>query len=329
MMFRFSRFMKGLLACACLLHANGMVSSACAQAWPAKPIRLVIGFPPGSAADVVARMVAPRIGEGIGQQVLIEHKPGAGSSIAAEGVVRAAPDGYTLLLGSAANIINTSINKNLTFDFARDLAPIAPLAILPTILVVHPSVAARTVPELIAVARAKAGEMSFGSSGNGTVPHLSGELFNTMTGVKLVHVPYKGTPQAVTDLLSGRIQLMFSPASTVLPHIKAGSLRALASTGSQRSSVAADLPTVAEAGVAGFETALWFALMAPAATPPDILDRLQRESSRVLALAELKAQFAAQGIDTMAGSREQLAAYIRQETEKWARVVQVSGARSD
>ena len=299
------------------------------SAYPVRPVKIVIGFPPASAADAVARMFAPRLAEALSQQVIIENKPGAGSNIATESVVRSPADGYTLLLGSVANTINASLNKNLSFDFARDLTPIAGIATLPNLLVVHPSVPVRSVQELIAAAKAKPGEILYGSSGNGTSPHLSGELFNLMAGVKLVHIPYKGSPQAVTDLLSGRVQVMFSPASTVLPHIKAGTLQALASTGLQRAAVAPDLPTVAESGLAGFETSVWFGLVAPAATQAEIADRLNRETVRVLAAPLLKAQFAAQGIDTMGGTREQIAAYFRQETDKWARVVQASGARID
>ena len=298
------------------------------SAWPGKPIRFVNGFTPGSAADVVARLIAPRLSEGLGQTLLVENRPGAGSNIAAEGVARSAADGYTLLLGSVANTINATLSKNLSFDFSRDFAPVGGIATLPNLLVVHPSVAARSVPELVALTRGRS-ELSYGSSGNGTAPHLSGELFNLMSGAKLVHVPYKGSPQAVTDLLAGRVQVMFSPASSVLQHIKTGSLRALASTGLTRTAAAADLPTVSESGLNGFESSVWFGLMAPQATPQDIVLKLNRELQRALASAELKAQFAGQGIDAMPGTPEQFAAWVRQETAKWARVIQASGAKVD
>jgi tripartite-type tricarboxylate transporter receptor subunit TctC len=298
-------------------------------AYPNRPVKIVVGFPPGSAADVVARIVAARMGEGLGQPLIVENRPGAGSNIAAEGVVRAPADGYTLLFGTIANTINTSLSKNLTFDFVRDLAPVAPLASVPNLLVVHPSLDARNVQQLIVAAKAKPGGILYGSSGNGTGPHLSGELFNLMTGVKLVHVPYKGSPQAMTDLLAGRVQLMFAPASTALPHIKAGTLRALASSGAQRAGAAPDLPTIAESGLPGFDTSLWFGLLAPVATPREIVDRLNREVARVLAEPAVRSQFAAQGIDVMSGTPEQFAAHIREETAKWARVVQASGAKID
>ena len=308
------------------------LAGTCAQAqgaYPNKPLKLVLGFPPGSAADVVARLLAPRLGDNLGQPVVVENRPGAGSNIAGEAVARSPADGYTLLLGSVANAINATLSRNLSFDFARDFAPVSGVATLPNLLVVHPSVPAKNVQELIAAAKAKSDGLMYGSSGNGTAPHLSGELFNLMAGVKLVHVPYKGSPQAVTDLLAGRVLVMFSPASTVLQHIRAGSLRALASTGLTRTGAAPELPTVAESGLAGFETSVWFGLVAPLGTPADILDRLNRDTQRALAAPELKTQFTAQGVDAMGGSRDQLAAYIRQEIDKWARVIQASGAKID
>jgi tripartite-type tricarboxylate transporter receptor subunit TctC len=316
------------LAAATLLCAAGAAWPQ-SPPYPAKSVRLVLGFPPASAADVVARVVAPRLGEGLGQPVIVENKPGAGSNIAAESVVRASADGYTLLLGTVANTINASLNKGLGFDFERELAPVAGLATAPNLLVVHPSLAVRSVKDLVAAARANPGGILYGSSGNGTAPHLSGELFNLMAGVKLVHIPYKGSPQAVTDLLAGRVLVMFSPASTVLPHIKAGTLRALASTGLQRASAAPELPTIAESGLAGFETAVWFGLFAPAATPREIIERLSRETAGALAAPELKSQLASQGIDVMASTPAQLGEYVRRETDKWAQVVQASGAKID
>jgi len=243
--------------------------------------------------------------------------------------VRAPADGYTLFMGTIANTINASLYSKLPFDFARDLAPIAAVASVPNLLVVHPSLPVRSVQDLINVAKAKPGEILYGSSGNGTGPHLSGELFNLMAHVKLVHIPYKGSPQAMTDLLGGRVMAMFSPASTALPHIKAGTLRALAASSARRTSVAPDLPTVAESGLPGFETSVWFGLLAPAATPRDIIERLNKEVARAIGDGEVKKQFATQGIDAMGGTPEHFATYIREETAKWARVVQVSGARLD
>jgi tripartite-type tricarboxylate transporter receptor subunit TctC len=313
-----------------LLSALAVAGTAAAQsAYPAKPVRVVIGFPPASAADIVARVVGAKTGEGLGQQVLIENRPGASSNIATEAVVRAPADGYTLLMGTIANTINSSLYSKLPFDFARDFAPIAAIASVPNVLVVHPSLPVRSIQEFIRFAKAKPGEILYGSSGNGTGPHLSGELFNLMAGVKLVHIPYKGSPQAVTDLLGGRVMAMFSPASTALPHIKAGTLRALGVSSARRTAIAPDLPTIAESGLAGFETSVWFGLLAPAGTPRDIIERLNREVARALADADVQRQFATQGIDALGGTPDQFAAYIREETAKWARVVQASGAKID
>ena len=311
------------------LFALAASASAQAQSWPSKPLRIVVGFPPGASADVAARLVAAKMSESLGQSVLIENKPGAGSNIATESVVRAPADGYTLFLGTIANTINASLSKNLPFDFGRDLAPVASLASLPNLLVVNPSLGVSTVQELVAAAKRKPGEILYGSSGNGTGPHLSGELFNLMAGVKLTHVPYKGSPQAMTDLLGGRVQAMFAPASTALPHIKAGTLKVLAVSSAKRTGASPELPTIAESGLPGFETAVWFGLLAPAGTPRDIIERLNREANRALADPGVKAQFAVQGIDAMGGTPEQFAAYIKDETAKWARVVQASGAKID
>jgi tripartite-type tricarboxylate transporter receptor subunit TctC len=314
------------ILCAIVLCAAG---AARPQEYPAKPVKLLVGFPPASAADVVARIVAPRLGEGLGQPVVAENRPGAGSSIAAEAVVRAPADGYTLLMGSVANAINATLNKDLTFDFARELAPVAGIATLPNLLVVHPSLPVRSVRELIAAAKANPGAILYGSSGSGTSPHLSGELFNLAAGTKLVHIPYKGSPQAVTDLLAGRVQVMFSPVSTVLAHIKAGKLRALASTGLERTAAAPELPTISESGLPGFETSIWFGIFAPAATPRPIVERLARETARVAGAPEVRSQLAAQGVDPMPKTPAQLREYLREEIDKWAQVVRASGARVD
>jgi tripartite-type tricarboxylate transporter receptor subunit TctC len=313
----------------CVAGAAWGQGVAAGPAYPAKAVRLLIGFPPGSAADVVARIVSPRLGERLGQPVVAENRAGAGSSIAAEAVVRSPADGYTLFLGSVANAINASLNKDITFDFAKELAPVAGVATLPNLLVVHPSLAVHSVQELVAAAKANPGAILYGSSGNGTSPHLSGELFNLMADVKLVHIPYKGSPQAVTDLLAGRVQVMFSPASTVLAHIKAGKLRALASTGAQRTAAAPDLPTVSESGLPGFETSIWFGLFAPAATPREVIDRLARDTAAVISAPDVRRQLATQGVDPLPKTPEQLGEYVRDETDKWGQVVRNSGARID
>jgi tripartite-type tricarboxylate transporter receptor subunit TctC len=297
--------------------------------FPAKPVKIVVGFPAGSSADLTARILAKKLGENLGQPFIVENRPGAGSSIATEFVVRAPGDGYTLLMGTVANTINATLAKSLSFNFSQDLAPIAPVGTVPNILVVHASLGVTTVKDLIALAKSRPGQILYGSSGNGTSPHLSGELFNSMAGVKLVHVPYKGSSQAVTDLLAGRVQVMFSPASTVLPHIQAGTLKALASTGVRRAGVAPDIPTISESGLSGFDTAVWFGLLAPSGTARDIISRLAAAVGQALGSADVKAQLSAQGIDLLGGGPEEFARYIREETEKWARVIQVSGAKID
>ncbi len=297
--------------------------------YPTKPVRLVLGFPPGSAADVVGRIFAARLGEDLKQSIVVENRPGAGSNIAAEFVVRSPADGYTLFMGSIANTINASLYKKLPFDFGRDLAAVTGIASVPNLLVVHPSLPVRSVKELVAFAKAHPNEILYGSSGNGTSPHLSAVLFNSMARVNMVHVPYKGSPQAVTDLVAGRVQVMFAPISTALPFVKAGKLRPLAASTARRTAIVPDLPTVAEAGVKGFETAIWFALFAPEATPRDIIERLNAAAVRTLADGDVKSKLAAQGIEPIGGTVAQTAELVRTELDKWAQVVRESGATLD
>ncbi|MEA3192837.1 MAG: hypothetical protein QOD26_1170 [Betaproteobacteria bacterium] len=312
------------------LTLAGLLSLGAAQAqttWPAKPVRIVVGFPPGTTGDLLARIAAPRMSESLGQSVLVENRPGAGSSIAAEAVAKSAADGTTLLLSTIANAINPSLYK-LGFDFSRDLAAVALIADVPGLLVAHPS-APTSVQALIAAAKANPGGISYASSGNGTVTHLWGEMLNGSAGIKLVHVPYKGSSQAVTDLLGGNVALLFTPASTVIPNVAAGKLAALAVIGRQRLAALPDVPTMTEQGVAGFESGLWFGLNAPAGTPPAVIERLNAEVRRAFGAAEVKAQLATQGIVPAPGSADSFAAFIREETGKWARVVRESGAKAD
>ena len=304
-----------------------LATPAVAQEFPVRAVRLVAGFPPGSAIDVAGRIVAQSMATPLGQPVIVENRPGAGSNIATEQIVRALPDGYTLLICSVANTINASLQIELPFNFARDLAPVAPLASIPNLLVVHPSVAANHVAELTALARS--GQLFFASSGVGTAPHLSGELFNLMTSVRMTHVPYPGSAQAVTDLLAGRVGVMFSPASTVLQHVRTGRLRGLASTGAARTASAPDLPTMIEAGLPGFQSAVWLGLSAPAATPAPIIARLAEAARMALNTPETRAQLVNQGFDILEGGPADLARLIAEETAKWARVVEASGARTN
>jgi len=316
--------LSAFLVCLLLAAAAGARAQT---AFPDRPVRIVVGFPPGTTGDVIARLIAPKLSESLGQPVVVENRPGGGSSIAAESVARAGGDGTTLLLSTIANTINPSLYK-LGFDFSRDFAPIALLAEAPALLVVHPT-APQTLQGLVALAKAKPGEILYGSSGNGTVTHLYGELFNIATGVKLTHVPYKGSSQAVADLLAGRIQLLFTPASTVISHVKAGTLRALGVIGRQRLTALPDVPTLAEAGVAGFDAGLWFGLNAPAGTPPATIERLSRDTVRALGLPEVKSQLLALSIDPAPGSSEAFGAFIVRDTQQWARVVRTAEITND
>jgi len=301
--------------------------AAGAEDYPNRPIRVVVGFSAGSGADITARVVGQRMGQLLGQQIVVENKTGAGSSLAAEFVARAPKDGYTLLLATIANPINAAMSSNLSFDFPKDFVPIVRLTTTPNILVVHPSVGVKSVKELIDLAKSKPDQLSFASSGVATGTHLSGELFKVLAGVKMVHVPYAGSPQAVTDLLAGRIQLFFSPASTVLQHVRDGKLVALASTEAKRTAIAPELPTMVEAGLAGFETGLWFGLLAPAGTPKEVVDKLARAANAALQTDEVAKALAPQGIDLVGGSPEDFARYLEGEMKRWATVAEAAGLK--
>jgi tripartite-type tricarboxylate transporter receptor subunit TctC len=311
------------LTCAAALAALPSL----ADDYPTRPIRVVVGFSAGSGADISARVVGQRMGQILGQQIVVENKTGAGSSLAAEQVARAPKDGYTLLMATIANVINAVVNPNLSFDFRKDFAPVVRLTTTPNILVVHPSVGVKSVKELIDLAKAKPDQLSFASSGVATGTHLAAELFKVMTGVKMVHVPYAGSPQAVTDLLAGRVQVFFSPASTVLQHVREGKLVALASTEAKRAAMAPDLPTMAEAGLPGFETGLWFGLVASVGTPKEIIDKLARAGNEALKTDEIGKALAPQGIDLVGGSPEEFARYLDGEMKRWVTVAEAAGLK--
>lgn len=297
-----------------------------ADDYPSRPIRLIVGFGPGTTADITARILGQRMGPILGQQIVVENRPGGGSSIAGDFVVHAPKDGYTLFMGTAANVINAAISQ-LPFDFVNDLTPIALATQAPNILVVHPSLGVATVKELIALAKAKPEQLFFGSPGVGTAPHVSGELFNMMAGVKLVHVPYQGSAQAMTDLLGGRISLMFSPASTAVPHIASGAVKALASTTLKRPSIAPNLPTMDESGLPGFDTSVWFALNAPAGTPQNVIDKVGRALNQALENPEVQKALQAQGIEPLGGTPEQYRSYVASEMKKWTEVAAAAGMK--
>ncbi len=297
--------------------------------YPTKPVRVIVGFPSGTVADVIARLLGAKLSQSLGQQFLVDNRPGASSNIGAELVVRAPKDGYTLFMSTVANTINASVYQHLNFNFSTDLAPIMLVGSVPNILVVNPSLPVHSVADLIALAKTKPGEIFFASSGNGTATHLSGELFNVMAGVKLSHIPYKGSSEILNDLIAGRVTVMFSPASTVLPYIKAGTLRALASTGAKRTAAAPDLPTIAESGLPGFETSVWMGLLAPAGTPSDVIEKLDKALTAALASPDIKAQFATQGVDEIGLGPKEFGTYIRAETDKWAKAVKAAGVKID
>jgi tripartite-type tricarboxylate transporter receptor subunit TctC len=294
--------------------------------YPSRPVHLVVGFPPGSAADITARVLGNRMGQILGQQFVIENKPGAGSSLAAEYAARAVKDGYNLFLGSSANITNQAIST-LSFDMGKDFAPIALVATGAVVLVVHPSTGVHSVQELIALAKSKPGEVLYASTGVGAAPHLAAELFAQRAGVKLVHVPYQGSPQAVTDLVAGRTMMMFSPASAVLGQIEAGKLIALASAVNKRPSVLPDLPTMAEAGMPDFDTGIWFGLMTPTGTPGAIIDKLAHTVNEAMKSSESLDVLRKQGFDPLSGGPEVLGPFIQSELKRWSDVARAAGLK--
>ena len=314
-----------LAAGAAALAAATRVAEA--ETYPTHPVRIIIGFGPGASGDIAARVLAQALTRILGQQFVVENRSGAGSNIASNFVAHAPKDGYTLLQGTVANTINSVITPNLGFDFVKDFSPISLFATLPNILVVHPSLGVSTVQEFIKLARAKSAQLSYGSAGVGGTSHFTGELFNVMAGTNLVHVPYPGTAQAATDLLGGRVQVMFSPASTVLQFVAEGKLVALASTTLNRASAAPQLPTIAESGIPGFDTAGWFGLLAPAGTDRDVIERLAAASNDAAKSPDVVDTMARQGFDMAGGTPEAFAAFIRDDLAKWDRVASAAGLK--
>ena len=303
------------------------VSAVAQETYPARPVHVIVGLGAGSSTDVTARVITQKMGQILGQSFVVENRAGAGGSIATGFVAHAPRDGYTLLFGSVATTVNVTLLPNAGFDLVRDLAPVALLATVPNILVVHPSLGVHSLDELRALAKSRPNEILFASSGIGTSPHLSAELFNLMAGIKLVHVPYQGSSQAMTDLIAGRTSVMFSPAPTAISHLHSGTLIALASTQIKRASAAPDLPTMDELGLKGFDTGVWFGLFAPAGTPQAIIDRLSRSANEALRHEDVRRAFKSQGIDALGGTPQEFAAYIKSEIDKWARVVEAAGIK--
>jgi tripartite-type tricarboxylate transporter receptor subunit TctC len=300
---------------------------ALAQDYPNRPIRVVVGFGPGSTADVLARMLGNQLRQSLGQQVVVENKPGAGSAIAADFVARSAPDGYTLFTATVANTIGPALAANATFNLARDLAPIALIGVTPNVLVAHPSVKAANAKELVALAKASPESLTFASSGTGTAAHLAAELFNQRAGVKLTLVPYAGSAQASADLIAGRVSLMFGVGSTMVPLVNDGKLKAIAVAQEKRAGVMPNVPTMGESGIPGFDAGIWVGLAAPAGTPPDIVSKLSRAVNDALKSAEVATAMRNQGLDALGGSPEDFARFIKADSDKWLSVTTAAGLR--
>jgi tripartite-type tricarboxylate transporter receptor subunit TctC len=318
---------RALMAKSVLLFAAALSPSAAAQTvYPAKTVRIIVPFPPGSGADITTRLVAPKLGETLGQQFIVDNRAGAAGNIGAEVAARSPADGYTLLTAPASSAISQTLYPKLSYDLVKDFEPIALMAGVPFMLVVHPSLPAKTVKDLVALAKAKPGQLTYGSTGNGSSPHLTTEMLKLQTGIDIVHVPYKGTPPAVTDLLSGNITFMFANSLSVLPHVHTQRLRALGVTSAKRSASTPNLPTVAES-YPGFESGTWFALLAPAGTPREVIARINGAVAKVVQMPDVREKIVAQGGEPLSGTPQQVGAYIRAEVAKWGKVVRASGAK--
>jgi tripartite-type tricarboxylate transporter receptor subunit TctC len=301
---------------------------AFAQAYPARPVHMVVGFAAGGGADIMARLIGQGLSERLGQQIVVDNRPGAGTNIATEVVAKAAPDGYTLLLANSPNAINATLYDNLSFDFIRDIAPVASIGRVPLVMVVNPALPAKTIPEFIAYAKANPGKVNMGSGGNGAPDHMSGELFKAMAGVGILHVPYRGVAPAIADLLGGQVQVIFGTMPAVIALIKSGRLRALGVTTATRSNELPDVPSIGEF-VPGYEASQWYGIGAPKGTPADVIERLNRETNAVLADPKMQARLAELGASVLSGSPADFGKLIVDETAKWAKVVKISGAKPD
>jgi tripartite-type tricarboxylate transporter receptor subunit TctC len=316
-----------------LLVAIAMLAgslSALGQTYPSRPLRIVVPFPPGGGTDIGTRIVAQKLQEAWGQAVVVENKPGAAGIVGTELTARSAPDGYTFMMGNiGTHAINVSLYKKLSYDPVKDFAPVSMVADLPLLLLVHPSVPANTVKELIALAKSQPGKLNFSSSGAGGSMHVAAELFKSMAGVDMVHIPYKGGAPAVADLISGQVALSFSTVLETIQHVKAGKVRALAVTNDHRSIALPDLPTIAEAGLPGYQSISWLALFAPAGTPKDIVNKVSAETVRILKLPDVKERLLAQGAEPIGSTPEQLAAILAADLAKYAKVIRESGYKPE
>lgn len=311
-----------------LALVSASVSAQPAAAYPDKPIHIIVGFGAGSTADVLARILGNKLTKSLGQQIVVENRPGAASMIAAEAVARAPKDGYTLFMATVANTINPSLSAKSTFNLGRDMAPIASVGVIPNVLVANPSVPASNIKELVALAKTKPDSLTFATSGVGTAGHLAAELFNQQAGTKIVLVNYSGgSAQAVTDLLTGRVSLMFAVASTMLPHVRAGKLKALAVAQGKRANSMPDVPTMTEAGMSGFDASIWVGLLAPAGTPKDVVEKLSHAVNEALEAGDVLDAMHKQGYDSLGGSPEEFARFVAADIKKWTGVATAAGLR--
>jgi tripartite-type tricarboxylate transporter receptor subunit TctC len=305
------------------------VSAQTGPSYPAKPIRWIVGYTPGGTADMLARAVGQKLTEAWGPQVIVENRPGGGTNIGTEVAAKSAPDGYTLFMPTVANAINPTLYPKLNFDIMRDFVHITNFAKVPGIVVVHPSVPAKNIKELIAFAKARPDELRHGSTGIGSPHHLAGEIFKSMSGVKMVHVPYRGASPALIDVVAGHIEIYFGAMVSTLPHVKSGRVRALGVTTLKRVAAVPDIPTISEQGLKGFETGSWFGVSVPTGTSRDIVTRLHRETVRIIALPEVRDRMAAEGAEFVGDTPEQFTAFLRSEIDKWGKAVRASGARPE
>lgn len=314
---------------ACVAACLFVAGNAAAQAWPVKPIHLIVPFPPGGVTDLVGRVIAQRLSEGLGQQVIVENRGGGAGTIGAQLAARSPADGYTLFMGTATHAINATLMPNAGYDLTRDFEPISLVASVPLLLAVHPSVPAKDVQALVALAKAQPGKFNFASGSSGSASHLAGEMLKSAAGVEMTHVPYKGGGPALQDLIAGHVTIMFENMPSILPHVQGGKLRGLAVTGAKRSGAAPDLPTMIESGFPNFEAGSWYGLYAPAGTPKEIVARLHSEMVKALQRPEMQKQLSSQGADPVGNSPQEFAAFIKAEIAKWAAVIKLSGAKTE
>jgi tripartite-type tricarboxylate transporter receptor subunit TctC len=323
------RSVTGAVAVAAALFAVAASSPSLAQDWPTKPVRIIVPFAAGGPADIYARYLGQRLQDALGQPFVVDDRPGAGSVIGTDAVAKSPPDGYTLLLMSNTHTVNETLIPTKPYALLRDFVPVAPINYSDLVLVVHPSVPANSLADLLKLAKSKPNGLNYASSGPGTPYHMAGELFKAMADVQIVHVPYKGSSGARTDTIGGQVQMMFDAVTTMSEFVKSGKVRALGTTGRARSSVMPDVPTIAEAGVPGYEATIWLGLMAPKGTPPAIVNRLNAEIAKIVARPEVKDEWAKQGAVPLSMNPDEFAKYTAGDIEKWARIVKISGAKPD